>query len=600
MALQTDSESEAIESVYVDLGGEGLFGQLHLPGSSPVRDTAVLICSPWGPDEVASYRPRRAWAQRLAASGYPALRFDLPGVGNSSGTPGDPGLVGAWVSAVGTTAEWLRATSGCSRIVALGLGLGGLLAREAIAGGAGIDDLALWAAPKNGRAFTREMRNFAQLQSWSVEDGAGSEMPAGWLEVDGLVLSEETLSGLEGMDPGAAAKAPARSLLIGRNSGQAPKAIAEQLERAGSEVTVDEGGRWGAFVSHPESARLPVEIARSFETWLDAAAGSSTTEIEPGSNPAAPELELESRDSAIVEEPVTVATPSGTVFGVLSRAAGEAASDCCAIFLNAGGVRDIGPNRMWTERAREWAAAGLPAARLDAVGIGDGGGDPDGIPPGEEHFSASFEQQLELVLDALVERGLGPRFMLIGLCSGAYHGYRTAVADERVATAVLINPSALIWRSGLFSERELRKNVGWLTEGKRMKKFLRGEIGLKRIAEYAASTAQAGRKSLGRKLRNRSRSAAQEPPADWRAQLEGELDSLRQRGTRLVIAFSKEQGLDAELKRTGFVPKMEGMPNLTYTSLPANDHTLRPMVAQRGLRKLLDEQLALIPGVAAR
>jgi pimeloyl-ACP methyl ester carboxylesterase len=592
-------ELDSIRPTYIEAGEATLFAQFHAPAASRPDAPAVLICSPWGPDEVASYRPRRAWAQRLAAAGHPTLRFDLPGVGSSTGAPGDSGLVAAWVGSVGSAAAWMRASAGRQRVVALGLGLGGLLAREAIAAGAEIDDLILWAAPKDGRAFVREMRNFARLQAWNVEEDQGSELPAGWLEVDGLVLSEETVAGLEKMDQSEAAEVPRRALLIGRNTGQAPKAIVSQLEGRGTAVEIDPGGRWGMFVSHPESARLPAEIADSVEAWLAADAPDRAAEkpAERASGTTLSQLELTVDGTEIVERPLAIAAPSGTVFGILSGPASGAGGDCCAVFLNAGGVRDVGPNRMWAERARAWASTGMPAVRLDAVGIGDGGGDPNGLPPGDEHFSPDFEDQLDRVLGALVEEGLGPRFLLVGLCSGAYHGYRTAVSDQRVVAAILINTSVLIWRPGIFSERELRKNVGWLTEGKRVKKFLRGEIGPKRIAEYAVSTAKATRKSIGRKLRGGN--GRQARPEDWQARLEAELASLDERGTRVVLAFSKEQGLADELKRTGFVPKMEAMPNLTYTTLPGNDHTLRPIFAQRGLRDLLEAELELVRGRVA-
>ena len=36
---------------------------------------------------MCSYRSRREWAERLALAGYPTLRFDLPGSGDSAGAP---------------------------------------------------------------------------------------------------------------------------------------------------------------------------------------------------------------------------------------------------------------------------------------------------------------------------------------------------------------------------------------------------------------------------------------------------------------------------------------------------------------------------------
>ena len=69
--------------------------------------TAVLICPPWGWDEVASYRSRRAWAEHLAERGHPTLRIDFPGSGDSAGSPADPGRVEAWTAAVIAATTWL-------------------------------------------------------------------------------------------------------------------------------------------------------------------------------------------------------------------------------------------------------------------------------------------------------------------------------------------------------------------------------------------------------------------------------------------------------------------------------------------------------------
>ncbi len=57
--------------------------------------------------------------------------------------------------------------------------------------------------------------------------------------------------------------------------------------------------------------------------------------------------------------------PHGRLFGVLSRRSGEQAEPT-GVLLNAGPQRRTGPNRMWVEIARRWAAKGVPTLRLDA------------------------------------------------------------------------------------------------------------------------------------------------------------------------------------------------------------------------------------------
>jgi pimeloyl-ACP methyl ester carboxylesterase len=590
------TDAEALRSASIDAGGHRLFARLHLPARTS-SSAAVLICPPWGPDEPASYRARRAWGLRLAEAGHPTLRFDLPGTGDSTGGPGDEKLVSAWVGSVGAAATWLREEQGADRVVALGLGLGGLLALAAIDQGAPIAALATWAAPNNGRAFVREMRNFSRLEDWNAA-GEGGNLPAGWFEVDGFVLSDSTIAELEALKVDGNSRVPAKALLIGRSTGQPPKGLGERLEGLGCEVTLDPGGRWGSFVSHPESSRLPAEVADSVEQWLaesvDAQAGSDAVRPAPaGSADPTAEIRLEAAGGPIRETTLTVSLDFGEVFGVLAEPPGKPAGDLCAVLLNSGAQRHSGPSRMWTERARAWAARGVPTLRIDLQEIGEAGGDPDGMPPGDEYFSPKFAPQVTAVLDALAARDLGPRFLLLGLCSGAYHAFRAAVADERVAAAILVNPTVLVWRPGIFEERELRLNVHYLGEGERLRKFLRGEIGLRRLREWGASVAHGARQAAARLVARRGRRVP-----DWQAQLLVELAALAGRDVPVLVAFSGEEWLADEFEEFGFTSKLKAFPNVTLLDLPGDDHSLRPTAAQRRFAEITDAQLAALVGDA--
>ncbi|MDQ6745221.1 MAG: alpha/beta fold hydrolase, partial [Actinomycetota bacterium] len=121
------------------------------------------MCPPFGWEDMCSYRARRMWAAELAQAGYATARFDLPGSGDSWGSPHESELVQAWLSSVAGAADWLREVSSASRVVALGIGLGGLLAARALQQGAAMDDLILWGVPARGRTLVRELRAQAAL-----------------------------------------------------------------------------------------------------------------------------------------------------------------------------------------------------------------------------------------------------------------------------------------------------------------------------------------------------------------------------------------------------------------------------------------------------
>lgn len=175
----------------------------------------------------------------------------------------------------------------------------------------------------------------------------------------------------------------------------------------------------------------------------------------------------------IRETPLTIEQPFGRLFGVLTEPAGTSALDLGAILLNPGAHRRIGQNRMWVEVARRWAARGVCTLRLDLEGIGDADGDGERFTDLAAQYDPRLIDQLCAAIDALEIRGLGRRFVLAGLCSGARWSFEAALRDERVVAAFVLNPQSFFWDPSLGTARVLRR-------GSRSK-ALRGEVPLTQI-----------------------------------------------------------------------------------------------------------------------
>jgi len=595
-------------------GNDPSFGFFHAVEEGSGRVTAVLMCPPFGWEDVCSYRSRRDWAVHLAEAGCPTLRMDLPGTGDSGGSPRDPDRLTAWTDATGVAAAWLRARTRCDRLAAIGISLGGLVICRAIASGAPIDEVVLWAVPSRGRRFIRELRTFASLQDAHIEppqepahepahepphepphEPAGTGPPADDSTAPGgFVLSGETVRALEQLDLVALPFPEGRlrrALLLGRDGIEVDTRLRSHLEEIGTAVDVARGAGYGAMMAGPEQALAPTRVFAQVDAWLRATAGDGSG--APGAASQAPgtasrgdgaleAVELTVAGTRVRETPLTVDQPFGQLFGILTEPAEAPAAELCALMLNAGAIRRIGPNRMWVEIARRWAARGVSTLRLDIEGLGDADGDASRFTEVAEFYVPELVDQVLATLDVLATRGPYRRFVLSGLCSGAYWSFHGALRDERVVAALMLNPRAMFWNPSLGVVRGFRRG---LLRRSSWHRVLRGEVPLTQVVALAEKTPVALASFPRRTL---ARRRARRLGGD---ELDDALDQLREAGKHILFAFSENEPLYEELEREGHWDRRDHWPNVTFEFIPGRDHTLRPIESQRRAHELLDRAL---------
>ncbi len=582
------------EPLYLHDGGDPVFGIFHAPAQGAGGDTAVLICPPFGWDETCSYRSRRDWAQHLADDGFPCLRIDLPGTGDSGGSPHDADRLAAWTAAIGSAVAELRARTGCTRIVAIGIGLGGLLICDAISHGAAIDDVVLWAAPSRGRTLLRELRTFASLEDSELvpppdEVLAPSVTAEGEIWVGGFVLTPETAAALEALDVSRLSfpdGLPRRALLLGRDGIAVDKRLRERIEAAGTSVTLSAGDGYGEMMARPHDAVSPTGVFAEVSEWLNASVppAGATAPLPAPAHPSSTSdsIELTVDGKRIRELSIAIAQPFGSLFGTLAEPLGGPQGDVCAVLLNAGAIRRIGPNRMWVETARRWSALGVPTVRLDLESIGDADGESGAFGEMAGLYVPELVDQVRAALDELARRGYGPRFVLAGLCSGAYWAFHAALTDERVVAAYMVNSRALFWDPTLDVSREVRKA---LVRSSAWRRVLRGEIPTRRMARLAYRTPGVlARRTVARVAQR----AAQRRSGD---QLELAFDQLRDEGKRIQLMFSANEPLLEELEGEGRLAQLDRWPNLSVERIAGGIHTLRSAEAQASAHQALDRAL---------
>lgn len=577
-----------VERIVFRVGTGGCAGLHHPARVEPARGDGVLIVPPFGWEEVASYRPRMRLAERLAAAGHPTLRYDLPGTGDSAGGPSDAGLVDAWVDSIAAGSAWLR-KRGCGRITVFGLGLGGLLARECLARGGAIDDLVLWAAPSSGRFFARELRALWRLQVGKTAAEEGELLlPTGWIEVGGYVVSAETLAALGELKPEVPRDSGLRrALVLARDGVGANSALVSQLRERAVEVTEDPGTGWGGIVNHPERSELPAPTVDLVISWLERVEqGEAAATTDPAGAPTGPamagsdRLVLDCSGREVAETALVVEHEGGRLFGILAEPASGPAAPVCAVLLNAGAILHTGPNRMWVEIARRAGAAGVPTLRLDLADIGESDGDELLMRDIASFYRSGYEQQLASVFDTLEARGIGGSLLVCGLCAGAYWSARAGLCDPRVKSVVMLNGGAITWHDELFERRQANRflraySLEW------WRKLVRGSIRRPGASELAGLVAARARRSAHARWERISRKNGPSSP------IVADLDKLDAGRTRLVLAFSDEEGLAAELGEEGILERLGDWPSVETRDLPGNDHTLRTIEAQRAAVDLL-------------
>jgi pimeloyl-ACP methyl ester carboxylesterase len=553
---------------------------------------ALVICTPFGWGEVSSYRALRDWAIHLAQSGYPTLRMDLPGTGDSGGSPLDPSRLQAWTEATCVAARWVRASTGCPRVAAIGISMGGLVACCSIAAGAPIDELILWAVPSEGRTFVREMRAFAMRQEAGQSDVRFADGAEPGAVAAGFMISADTVKALNDLDLTALAfpeGRPSRALLLQREGIEVDTGLGRCLKQKGVQVTIARGAGYAVMMRDAQGGRVPTGLFVPIEQWLEdsptdppaPARVSDLSASEPQACPASASIELSVGGSPIRETPLTIDRPFGKLFGILAEPADDQAVDLCAIFLNAGAIRHIGPNRMWVEAARRWAGRGVRTLRLDLEGLGDADGAWSGALAGL-YVQARVSQALAAV-EELTASGLCQRVMLVGLCSGAHWSFHGALLDERVVAAVLLNPSTIFWEPSLATLRAFRTRASRSS----WRRALRRGVHLSQLAAVAAHLPTAFLE-LARGSRARSR------------KLDRALDQLALAGKNVTFAFSNNEPLWQEFKREGRFDREQRRANVVFEVLPGSDHILRPLEAQRRahatLDRALDRELQRLPG----
>lgn len=575
--------------VYID----DCFGMLH-----PADGThGVLICSTMGDEALNVYRPLVHLADRFAAAGWPALRLEYYGTGDSGGEDGEPDRFQAWLSNIGAGASWLRENCGVGPVTLVGVRLGAVLAARAACDIEDVPSLVLLAPVVNGRRFVREMtlRANATAEIWQV---ASHIEEGGWFEAYGMRLDRSARGELERLDVAKLPRRPApHALVLDQRGSPAGGAVTERLRHVGTEVANETADDLAEMLRDPYENAVPhqafaraVEYSLSLATRMAEPRSKSTRDmgdplgtLHPGpalSRFAGEEAPLH---TATGQETPVFFGPSNTLFGILSTPAHPRDNAPPVLIANAGANPRSGNSRSAVTIARWLAARGIASLRMDGAGIGD-----SAINTGErgQPYSVQGDDDLAAGIDELSRR-FDTSVLVLGMCSGAFHALRAAYDDHRIAGLMLLNLQKFMWDDGeslsvvqRTTFRTTRFYLRHLHSPQVWQRVLHGEINIGGI----------GRALTGRALR-RVAAAADPALALVRRQetrvgyVRRKIRCLRQRRVPILFVLSgNDPGLDEIAEYFGAQGRQfRRQPNVMFRMLEGADHTLSAHWAREAL-----------------
>ncbi|MFV0281975.1 MAG: alpha/beta fold hydrolase [Rhodoblastus sp.] len=568
------------------------FAYIH-PASGP---TGVVFCASWGYEALCAHRSGVEFAAMLADAGYPTLRFDYPGAGNSA-LDLEGRKLDEWIQAVVAATDLLRTTCGVKDVVLAGFGLGCLTAAEAVAQGLAVKGVILFVPPRSGRRYIRETQALAAM---IAADDDGSELVRpGDIAIAGFVMPAAFAEETRKLDLDRLQLPPGAFCIFADKPGIETGDQIARLAANGADVRDCPLQGYAEIMVGPTMAATPVGAFQRVIGFL--------REFAPVRQAYGATAELPAQDAIIAGDGfVETAARFGEgerLFGVLCRpASGAQGSDArkppVVIMISVGRNAHIGWRRMNVENARLLARQGVASLRFDLSGIGDSAPRPG--EPAQTIYTDWPPLDVSEAIDYLAAQGFGP-VVLFGVCSGAYVGLQTAINDGRVAGLLAANIYRLVWDSSESLEEALRYGnrriapaVSRMLTRERMKKILAGKAELMPAAAHLA-------KRIHRRLGviAMRRLGGMGPRGALYAECMRRFDILRARNVATTLCYSDD---DDGLAEVGdyFGRSWKGLdayPNVRVVGMARCDHNLTPVQASV---TVMNEVLEVVKSVQDR
>ena len=567
MLVVTAAQEEPVAPVGrygIPLVFQGCAGFYHPAGGA----VGVVLCAPWGFENLSMRKGWRLLAEAIAQAGYPCLRFDYPGTGNSLGHATRIQAVAEWVASIGAGADALRKASGVRRFVFIGQSLGATLAVEAARGRTDVVGLQLIAAIPKGRPYIRELAATATIVADRIGIAPSLEADEG-LNVLGFPLSPSMVESLKGVDLTTIERLDVADIVIHDQPDRKLGAVLfEHLRGLGARLVLKPIAPFHVMVSDATTIQpLPVDA----DTIVQALrAPHPVAPARPRPDPSLPSTLV---GPHFTEEPFRFGADHA-LFGILCKPLAHKAGGPAVILLNRGLNAHIGWRRQSVEDARALAAAGIVSLRFDVAGLGESRDEPG--RPVDLIYSDLLLPDIAAAVGSLCARGHG-QIVLAGICSGAYMALNAASADPRVTGVISVNPQRFIWNPNenvddviRYGLRSMNDYVGDIKSRAALRKLVRSR---KRVVPAMRFLGRRAIRDMLARIPLRLRSTLLRGSMEARVHRFFELLAANHKRVSLVYTQG-DPGLMEMRHYFGEGGRDLRYPNVSIDVLPASDHNL--------------------------
>jgi alpha/beta superfamily hydrolase len=244
-----------------------LFGAFFDARTYAQREHGIVFCYPYGDEYTRSHRACRHLARQLTEAGFPTLRFDYSGTGDSSGCDEDASLE-AWREDIGHAIDELRGRTGVELICLAGLRLGASLVYQSASTRRDVTTLILWEPIVNGSAYMTELAQQHQELYWRFFDDIDSSKAGPELEFLGHAMNpalSDEITKLDLLTPG---DVRGRNVLIIESQPSSDvDRLRAQLANSTDGVTFQRIPSFAAWRDDIDKGLVPNDVLTEIVTW---------------------------------------------------------------------------------------------------------------------------------------------------------------------------------------------------------------------------------------------------------------------------------------------------------------------------------------------